>query len=357
MHKKMIESKNSFEKYIKRNRVFILGAGFSVGAGIPLTSTLLDQAMKKFSIECPGLFKRVDGYARESIERYDEMELNYSEVDFSGLCTFLEYIELREYAGGERWKDEGSREKLSLKYYLAKTIAENTPSVNEIPQMYIDFANELHDRDIVISFNWDGLLEIALKNVGKFYTYNWVDDSAITLCKLHGSVNWRLNEPNHLGKPVNTLNWESLNLMKGMMDVEIYYTPELLNYDTWYYYSPLGEVEPFLVLPGYGKAFDVRSNAAFWYKPEIAFANTHDIYIIGLSLTPDDFFIRSLFLSSLPYIGSYSEVKGRKIFIINPDENASKNYNFVLSRGNADLINEKFSIEHVNFIRGRRENA
>ncbi|MBI2340307.1 MAG: hypothetical protein HYU99_08095, partial [Deltaproteobacteria bacterium] len=110
--------RNYYEQYVKKNRVFILGAGFSVAAGVPLTASLLDKTMKKFSAECPGIFSRVDGYAKESAENID-----------------------------------------------------------------------------------------------------------------------------------------------GEVDVEIYHTPALLKYGTWSHYSPLGEVEPFLVLPGYGKAFDVRSNA------------------------------------------------------------------------------------------------
>ena len=142
-----------------------------------------------------------------------------------------------------------------------------------------------------------------------------------------------------------------------MLDTEIYHTPALLNYGTWSCYTPLGEVEPFLVLPGYGKAFDVRSNAVLWYKPEFAFATTHDVYIIGLSLASDDFLIRSLFLSTLPFIDSFSDVKGRQIYIINPDSNSERNYRFVLSKGHATLLNESFSMKHVDFMKEGLKNA
>lgn len=343
----------SFSKYVKKSRVFILGAGFSADAGIPLTAPLLELAMRKFSVECPGLYERVNEYARESVEQYDRGDIDYSRINFSDLCTFLEYIELREYGGGERWKAEGSREKLALKFYLAKTIAECTPTPDKIPQMYLDFVNQLHKRDIVISFNWDLLLEVALQRVGKTYTYNWGEDDAIKLFKMHGSINWRLNEPETLNGPVDTLGWESLRFMEGIMDVEIYHTPSLLNYGNWHHRVPLGEVEPFLVLPGNGKAFDARSNAGLWYKPEGFFAATHDVYIIGLSLAPDDFFIRSFFLSNLPFIDSYSGVRGRETYVINPDPGAATNYNFVLSRGLAELIPERFSAAHINWIKER----
>lgn len=339
------------EQYVKKNRVFILGAGFSASAGIPLTESLLDKAMKKFSDECPGIFARVDNYAKEATENIDG-EVDYSRVDFSDLCTFLEYIELREHGGSERWCKAGSKEKLALRFYLAKTIAEHTPSESDIPALYLAFAAQLHKRDIVISFNWDGLLEVALRRLGKPYTYNFGENDSIKLCKLHGSINWRLDEPNNLGEPVDTLGWESLKFTEGMLETEIFNSPVLLDYRAWGTYKPFGEIQPFLVLPGYGKAFDVRSNAALWYKPESVFSATHDVYIIGLSLAPDDFFIKSFFLSNLPFIDSYSDVAGRKICIINPDENCEKNYSFVISKGRATWLPEKFSMNHVNMMKG-----
>lgn len=355
---KGINLEKDFEAYVKKNRVFILGAGFSAGAGIPLTAPLLEKTMSKFSIECPGVFSRIDRHAHEAFEVSDNFNIDYSVVDFSDFCTFLEYIELREYGGGERWSSTGSREKLALRYYLAKTIVEHTPQETDLPEVYVQFAQQLHKNDIVITFNWDGLLELALKQVGKSYTYNFGDDEeAIKLCKLHGSVNWRLNEPNNLGRPVDTLGWESLRFTEGIMDSEIYHTSALFNFETWHHHPPLGEVEPFLVLPGYGKTFDVRANAVLWYKPEFAFSATHDVFIIGLSLAPDDFLIRSLFLSSLPYIDSFTGVTGRKIYIINPDLNAAKNYEFVLSAGHAELLNEKFSIDHVRFMKAKVDEA
>jgi hypothetical protein len=344
----------SFDAYMKSNRVFILGAGFSAAAGVPLTEQLLAIAMDKFETECPGIYARVENYAKESIGCPTDTKLNITDLSFSDLCTFLEFVELREYGGGERWSENGSREKLALRFYLAKAIVERTPNKNDVPQLYLDFAAQLHKRDVVISLNWDGLLETALDAVDMKYTYNFSDDSAVKLCKLHGSVNWRLGEPNQWGKPVNTLGWDSLEFAQGLVTKEIYHSSALLSYDAWRKYGPLGEVEPFLVLPGYGKAFDVRDNATLWYKPEAAFVATHDVFIIGLGLPHDDFFVKSYFLSNLPYIDSFTGVKERRIFIVNPDKHAAANFDFVLRTGHAELINEPFAMSHVEMIKSRR---
>ncbi len=324
-----MNKENWFEKQVVKNRLFILGAGFSANAGIPLTDKLLKLTMSKFADECPGLYERVNNYAQTCFST--DGQLDYSKVNFSDFCTFLEYQELREYGGGERWSDAGSREKLALKFYIAKTIDESTPRDENIPDIYLRFAEQLHDRDIIINFNWDCLLEVALEKLGKEYTYNF-EKNKIKICKLHGSVNWRLGAPEALGKPMqqNILEWQPVELAHGLMQVDIYQSRWLIYFNDWKSLQPLEQTKPFLILPGYGKGFDVRNIAVLWYKPEWALASTHDVYIIGLSLTPDDFFIRSFFLDNLPYIDSFSGVEGREIIIINPGQNAGKNYDFVL---------------------------
>lgn len=337
---------------LRKNRLFILGAGFSAAAGIPLTAELLFRAMNLFAKECPGIFSRVCNYAKQATQSNNET-IDFSKVSFSDLCTYLEFVELREYAGGERWSDAGSREKLALRFYLAKALAMATPGLNELPDLYLQFANQLHDGDCVLTFNWDCLLEAALTKLGKLWTYNY-SGKGIKLVKLHGSINWRLGEPTDLGRPSNTLDWQSLNFARGMARTEIFWTQELFDRLVWNRHSPLGEVQPFLVLPGYGKAFDVRDNASLWYKLDFVFGTTHDVYIIGLSLAPDDFFIRSFFLSSLPEIDAYTGILARSIFVINPDPNLRHNYEFILNSTNCLLLQEKFSTKHVDLIRNRQ---
>lgn len=39
-----------YEQRVKSSRTFILGAGFSVAVGVPLTSALLKKAMEKFEV-------------------------------------------------------------------------------------------------------------------------------------------------------------------------------------------------------------------------------------------------------------------------------------------------------------------
>jgi len=105
-----------------------------------------------------------------------------------------------------------------------------------------------------------------------------------------------------------------------------------------------------LVLPGSGKAFDVRPLAPIWYKPEFAFAVTHHVYIIGLSLSDDDFFIKSFFIHNLPDIDDYTGIPGRVITIINPDIKIRSNYHFISDCDRVRFIFERFSLDHIKLM-------
>lgn len=345
------ESRARYAAFVRQNRVFILGAGFSAAAGIPMTNTLLATAMDMFSRESPSLFERVEGYAREAfgVSADRSTRVDFTMVSFADLCTFIEYIELREYGGGERWNNSGCREKLALKFFLSKAIMASTPATSEIPELYLDFARQLRPTDIVVSFNWDCLLESALVRVGAEFQYpaltGQVDraEPKLTLYKLHGSANWRLGLP----KRGDSFEWKGLGFTTGMMAEDVYFANGAIDPVVWAFARPLGELEPLIVLPGAGKAFDARHLAPIWYKPENAFALTHDIFIVGLSLAEDDFFIRSFFLSNLPFVESYSGIPGRRICVINPDHSVKRNYGFLDQVSNVEFMFEPFSSLHI----------
>jgi hypothetical protein len=340
-------SSDSVSDYIRRNRVFILGAGFSAGAGVPLTADLVGRALGRWKEEAPGSFRLLRGYIDATFGTED---IDFAKVNFSDFCTFVEYIELREHAGGERFSIRGSSEKLALRYFLARVIVENTPPAALVPDLYLQFARQLQPGDVVITFNWDCLLESALDANGEDYTYNF-EDKRIKLCKLHGSVHWRLGLPE---RQKVILDWRPIGFANPpLVPEEVYYAHDVRSSNMWYDFPLFSELEPFLVLPGYGKAFDIRSIATLWYKPEFAFGTTHDIYIIGLGLAPDDFFVRSFFLDNLPYVESYSGVPGRRIFVINPDPAARDAYRFVLKHGHAELIEQQFGPNHIDLMRNR----
>ena len=79
-----------------------------------------------------------------------------------------------------------------VKWLLGQILTERTPSPDDIPDCYLDFARNLQPDDYVLTFNYDILLERAMEKVRKPYRlfpYRSKRKEVILL-KLHGSVDW-----------------------------------------------------------------------------------------------------------------------------------------------------------------------
>jgi hypothetical protein len=328
--------KEEIEKEMQENNVFILGAGFSVGAGIPTMDSLLEKAMSVFKSECNGIYQRIT----EKVSAYYGIkEVDYQKINFSELCTFLDYLELIEFGGGERFSDYGSRERLALKYFLCKAISVSTPEI--IPDYYLNFAKNLKKHDVVLTFNWDLLLEKSLIKCGKKFAYcNFEDnhDVDVYLIKPHGSMNWSIEERKN-----EMLRWIPMNLQRGITKHEIYYTNDLIYKYPYQSTSFFKEINPFIVLPGFGKGFDVRRLSAFWYKLESVFCLSRNIFVIGLSVSEDDYFIKSFLKDNLDLINS-------NITIMNPDPEIEKRYNFIKNT-NLSFLKEPFGMNSMHLIK------
>jgi hypothetical protein len=340
-------------------RTFVLGAGFSAGAGIPMTDTLLREALTLMRAEAPGLFERIEGHACVCFD--NDMPLLSRTLDapaFMRLASYLHYIEMTEHGGGERWSGAGSREILTFKFFLSKKLIQLMPA--QTPQVYIDFARQLDCHDTILTFNWDCLLEMAILAAGKRYTYNpfeadWVDPASadiIRVIKMHGSANWMLPS----GRAVNEALYSRVAFKPNFEMEPIYHSTRLLDAQHWDgcdwlsgHSRPL--VQPFIILPGIGKSYDVRKIATFWDRPAGYFFSSRDTYIIGHSLSEDDFFVRFLFQQSFP-LGSWADIE-RGVTVINPNPADLANYGFLGSE-NVIVRQKRFDAEDVDFIAMRR---
>lgn len=320
---------------LENGRIFFLGAGFSAGAGLPLTNTLLPLAAKMFKAESPGLFQRISWWA-------DSADVNLNGApdaeQFARFCTFLDFMELREFAGGERWSDEGSRERVALKFYLAKAIALATPSPTDLPDYYIEFAKNLRPGDVVVSFNWDTLLEGILEHLQTPYSYTGSLE-AVEIHKLHGSVNWAQKQPLFV-RENDPYVYEALGVGENLAGQEVYCCSRLTQADEWRDCRCMVDgVWPLLVLPGYGKAVDTRLLSTLWYRPEMLNIRGGGAAIIGLSVAEDDYIMDGLFR----YLFRNTFGSDRKIKIVNPDTGALKKFQSLAGAGrDVDLICSKF---------------
>jgi len=120
---------------------------------------------------------------------------------------FLAYLDVEHYLGlrgSDTWSSDGNETQVLVKTLIGEILLERTPRKKNIPDLYLEFARLLKPPDMVLTFNYDVLLERALDAAGVAYrlfpsrykdidTYGaTVDDSReeIIVLKMHGSVDW-----------------------------------------------------------------------------------------------------------------------------------------------------------------------
>jgi len=189
-----------------RFRVFVLGAGFSHAAGLPLATELWREVRRR----ARGLTGRAEHF-RDDLDAYiqyrkdcDGVTLTPDEVDFEEFLAFLDIEHYLGLRGSDTWSVDGNEAQVVVKTLIGEILAEAMPSPSAVPQLYRRFAGGLLPNDYVLTFNYDVLLERALESVGKPFRLfprrlnnvrsggAEVDNSQeeVVVLKLHGSIDW-----------------------------------------------------------------------------------------------------------------------------------------------------------------------
>jgi hypothetical protein len=186
--------------------VFVVGAGFSRPAGIPLTSELFRLVVCES--KAIGAYDILEPDVRRYIEYYDSTHTTPIALDDINIEGFMSYLDIEHYLslkGSDTWSEEGNRSQILVRHLIAKIIFDRLSSVPPDQQKLYDlFAIHLDPGDIVITFNYDTLIEDALKRNGKPYrlfldrlisvdgSSGKVDTEAkeVILLKMHGSIDW-----------------------------------------------------------------------------------------------------------------------------------------------------------------------
>ncbi len=189
--------------------IFVLGAGFSRRAGLPLASELWREVRRRADSTSGRA-----GQFRDDLNAYvafrkecDGKEITGSQVDFEDFMAFLDVEHYLGLRGSDTWSGDGNESQVVVKTLIGEILTELMPREDSIPELYKQFARTLQPGDFVLTFNYDVLLERALDAVGKRYRlfpqrfkvvhpgYSpWaeVDSSQeeVVVLKLHGSIDW-----------------------------------------------------------------------------------------------------------------------------------------------------------------------
>lgn len=186
-------------------RIFVVGAGFSVHASMPLGEELF--ALVRETIRARyGSDNKLEG----DLDWY----LNYRQ-SCDGIATnqpvdyerFMSSLDLEHYLGlrgSDTWSDEGNESQLLIRNGIQEVIYSRTPSTPT--DECLSFCEKLLPHDVILTFNYDTLIEDTLDYLGKPYRLfpnrlkevgpmsssvdSDAEDKEILISKLHGSIDW-----------------------------------------------------------------------------------------------------------------------------------------------------------------------
>jgi len=125
-------------------------------------------------------------------------------VDFEDFMRFLDVEHYLGLRGGDTWSEDGNEGTIVAKFLIGSILARQINALRDVPDLYLEFAKRLEPRDVVITFNYDTLLERALDAIKKPYRLfatrfesvgefgGSVDSSRdeVVILKVHGSIDW-----------------------------------------------------------------------------------------------------------------------------------------------------------------------
>ncbi len=300
------------------HRLFILGAGFSKHAGLPLGVELLKEVRKKVKEE----FQRSDweGELEKEISEwkklYPKKELNLESVlAYSHRKHFLRLI------GSDEYFDHGSRSIVATRYAVQSILTERLQQ--ETPLLYKEFASMLTPNDTILTFNYDTLLEKTMEelNIPYSLTPEWwlnkkVKESGdqskqkyVDVIKLHGSIDWydrryydqkrkyfssqniEVPDEDPLFGPNKTVPTEPLSNGSATNDLganllnNIFRVP---NHSKYFPFAPSWKVVPFLLPPAYDKLLGSKPIRDLWQNMHRTLDSYSTIVIIGYSMPEYD---------------------------------------------------------------------
>ncbi len=330
--------------------VFVLGAGASKTAGVPLMLEFLDRASEL----------RRQGLVEDAAIAFDEVEQAVSHLqqvhskarlDIHNVESVFAAFEMAMILGtfGGYSADRIATLVPSMTRLIVKTVEQTSqftvggdPPRIQPPKPYDKLVTLLKDlrgakpcRSVaVLTLNFDIAADYAFNFMSVPVDYGLgpaLGAGAVPLLKLHGSINWARCKG--CGGIVPWAVGDFLRgpivmdmLMSGMKTVILEPGSAITRVD---HCNGAGvEDQPVIVPPTWNKAHHHLMLTSVWGAAARELATAEDIYFIGYSLPDSDYFFRYFFA-----LGSLGKQTLRRVWVINPDNDVSERFRSLLGPG------------------------
>lgn len=306
-------------------RIFIIGAGFSKLAGLPLASELFRKVVDAIEIRYGN-----DTKFHADLEDYieyrsacDRQNFDKNNIDMEEFMSYLDIEHFLELRGSKAWSEEGNESQIMVRKAIGKVIHSYTPQSDSLPTAYYKLAKKLSLNDFVITLKYDVVLERTLEHIGKPYrlfpqrfkqigrSMNIVDSEVkeVTILKLHGSVDWFDNRhflkmKEYMAEQGNEKyarhsifadpqRYNASPIVDGLRakDDPLLHIHRIKDVDAYYKFDTDFNA-PFILSPSHVKFVYAEPLLSFWNGLGRAGAYNLGVSIIGFSLPKHDEYIR-----------------------------------------------------------------
>jgi hypothetical protein len=335
--------------YTPANNVFILGAGASVHARVPVMRNFIRAAedvmayngeKEEFADDFRNVFEAIS-LLRPSYAT-SKMDLNNIE-DLFGVME-MGVIVSRLGTQTDKAKIIGYRD--SLRRVIVRTIEhtmrfQGTPKVRlRSSEQYALLAdtiinhaqsNHPYKTSSVITFNYDCGMDIAFEyrsdGTSEDIDYGLDDNrSGYRLLKLHGSINWATEFGADKSGPIHVLPIAAQGSQRALITYQV---PDRVGLSYLHglrrgrYHAYTGEMkqldlDPVIVPPTWSKGEHQSRISKVWELAAKDLAGAQNIFIIGYSLPETDSFFRHLMS-----LGTSTDVSRRRFWVFDPDKSGS----------------------------------
>lgn len=283
-------------------RVFFVGAGFSKALGLPNTAELL-SAVHNLSNENShwGVSQDIPRRLNEAYQYfYPAKGKNFQPpvADFFMVLSTYEAISARGLPEGfsdhELLRD--------LRFAIANILSSRTKSIDQYLADSNPFLDEaIQPGNVIITTNWDFVLERAALNRGIPFRLRWYDEnSSVTILKLHGSIDWTSQE--HKKKPWSTDNYLRLENMvtpdgarrDALAGHKIARCQAIEKCSRSYQTIKGSTHHPYMLTMSRGKSDEIDPLTSLWADAYRVLSRARLLNIVGYSMPDDDTEIRTL---------------------------------------------------------------
>jgi NAD-dependent SIR2 family protein deacetylase len=317
--------------------VFILGAGASAEAGVPVMSNFIQKAEDLFEKK---LIKNLKAYNAIFGEQSEMYRLHSkAQIEITNIENVLAIIDMGKLfnkffkLSGEEITNLASYYKIFLGEVIENTTIFRDYKEKIFPNLaYEKFGSLIYNithvsKDnksvSVFTFNYDYCVDNVLESFPVNYKLNSQEtNDGISLLKLHGSLNWRRCKSPNCNK-VSIIKNPVAQYSGHDRDTKFlhFYFSEVKKITCDYCGNSEMSLEPEIIPPTWNKTGQFADIAEIWKSAAKELEDARNIVIIGYSLPESDMFFKYLFA-----LGVFGSVGIRKFWVVNPDPEVEERF-------------------------------